>query len=102
MAELKKIKKIVNKFAQQINLITVLVIDANVGHNADQQLKIFSQEIGIDGLIFTKMDGTTKGGSIIRITYDNDIKVMATSFGEGVDDIGELKTDVLLKKIFND
>lgn len=102
MAELQKIKKITNKFAAQINLHTVLVIDANVGHNADQQLKIFQKEIGVDGLIFTKMDGTTKGGSLARIAYENEIKVLAVSFGEGIEDIGELKIDFLLQKIFND
>lgn len=100
MNELQKIKKIVNKFADKINLYTMLVVDANVGHNVDSQFKIFNDEIGVDGLMFTKLDGTTKGGSIARIAHQNEMKVFAASFGEGIDDVDDLDIDFLLEKIF--
>lgn len=100
MNELQKIKKIVNKFSDKINLYTMLVVDANVGQNVDSQFKIFNDEIGIDGLIFTKLDGTTKGGSIARIANQNEMLVFAVSFGENITDVGDLEMDFLLKKIF--
>lgn len=101
MNELQKIKKIINKFQDKIQLKTMLVVDANVGHNSDSQFEIFHDAIGIDGLMFTKLDGTTKGGSITRIAHQHDVKVFALSFGEGMDDVDELKIDFLLEKILN-
>ena len=65
----------------------LLVIDANTGQNAINQLKIFNEALGITGLVITKLDGTAKGGVVIGISDQFKIPVKYIGVGEGIDDL---------------
>ncbi len=87
MNELKKIKKVARKNHQTANLITLLTIDANTGQNSINQVNMFNEKIGVDGLILTKLDGTSKGGVIVAIAKENGLPINFIGTGEKVDDL---------------
>ncbi len=62
MAELAKIKRVIQKAESTAPHEVILVLDGNTGQNALAQLKAFDAAIGVTGVIITKLDGTAKGG----------------------------------------
>ncbi len=87
MEELKKIKKIINKELPGLSPEILLVLDATTGQNAVIQAKIFKEEIGATGIVLTKLDGTSKGGVIVRIVSELALPVQYIGVGEGLDDL---------------
>ncbi|HUN56001.1 MAG TPA: signal recognition particle-docking protein FtsY [Smithella sp.] len=87
MEELKKIKKIINKELPGLSPEILLVLDATTGQNAVIQAKIFKEEIGATGIILTKLDGTSKGGVVVRIVSELALPVQYIGVGEGLDDL---------------
>ena len=89
MEELKKINRIEQREfsnAQQLNFI---VVDATIGQNSLVQVEAFKEAIGIDGIILTKLDGTSRGGIIFPILKEIKTPVYFVGVGEGVDDLEE-------------
>ena len=66
MDELNKIQKVINKEMEEAEKEVLLVIDGTTGQNAISQVKAFKEETDITGLVLTKLDGTAKGGVVIR------------------------------------
>ena len=66
MDELHKIKKVINKEMGEYSQEILLVIDGTTGQNAINQVKAFKQETDVTGLILTKLDGSSKGGVVVR------------------------------------
>ena len=66
---------------------TLLVLDATTGQNAVNQAKMFNESIGVTGLVLTKLDGTAKGGIIIRLAKEFDIPIRYIGIGEKMDDL---------------
>ena len=87
MEELKKIKRIVGRELAGAPQEILLVIDATTGQNAVMQAKIFKEEIGATGIVLTKLDGTAKGGVVIRIANELALPVRFIGVGEGLDDL---------------
>ena len=85
--EIAKIKKVITKCHQAAPQEILLVIDANTGQNAIEQLKAFNEAIGVTGLIITKLDGTAKGGIIAAIAKDTPTPLRFIGVGEGIDDL---------------
>ncbi|MGD0280475.1 MAG: signal recognition particle-docking protein FtsY [Smithella sp.] len=87
MEELKKIKRIIEKELPGVFLEILLVLDATTGQNAVIQAKIFKEEIGATGIVLTKLDGTSKGGVVVRIVSELALPVQYIGVGEGLDDL---------------
>jgi fused signal recognition particle receptor len=87
MEELKKIKRVVIKAAPDAAVLSKLIIDGSTGQNALSQVRIFSDAVGCDGLIITKLDGTAKGGVVIAIAEELKVPVDFIGLGETVDDL---------------
>ncbi|MCF8053733.1 MAG: signal recognition particle-docking protein FtsY [Deltaproteobacteria bacterium] len=85
MEELKKIKRVIAKDTQQMK--TLLVLDATTGQNAVGQAEAFNDAVGVDGIVLTKLDGSAKGGIIVRIAAELSIPIAYIGVGEGVDDL---------------
>ena len=66
MDELLKIKKVVDKELPDSSKEVLLVLDGTTGQNAIAQVKAFKETVEITGLALTKLDGTAKGGAILR------------------------------------
>ncbi len=87
MEELKKIKRVVEKEFPGAPHETLLVLDSSTGQNALNQAKIFNEEIGVNGIALTKLDGTAKGGIIVAIARELAIPIRLIGVGEGVEDL---------------
>ncbi|XZG70227.1 signal recognition particle-docking protein FtsY [Chitinibacteraceae bacterium HSL-7] len=87
MEEIKKVKRVVQKADADGPHEVLLVLDANTGQNAVQQVKAFDDAIGLTGLVLTKLDGTAKGGVIAAIAKQRAKPVRFVGVGEGIDDL---------------
>ena len=87
MEELKKIKRVVVKAIPDAPVYTKLIIDGSTGQNALSQVKVFTDAVGCDGIIVTKLDGTAKGGVMIAVAEELGVPVDFIGIGEGIDDL---------------
>lgn len=85
--ELTKIKKVIQKFDETAPHETILVLDANTGQNAINQIKVFNEAVSLTGLIMTKLDGTAKGGIVAAIAKEQPIPLRFIGVGEKIDDL---------------
>ena len=87
MEELKKLRRILDRHADDFTPRVMLVIDGNTGQNGVSQAKVFTDAVGCDGVILTKLDSTAKGGVILAIRGEMGLPVRYIGTGEGIDDI---------------
>jgi fused signal recognition particle receptor len=87
MEELKKVKRVVAKAQPTAPHAVWLVLDANTGQNALNQVKAFDDALGLTGLIMTKLDGTARGGVIAAIARVRPVPIVFIGVGEGIDDL---------------
>lgn len=87
MDELQKMKKVIDRELPTSSKETILVLDASTGQNAVSQLESFKECTGITGLIVTKLDGTAKGGVVIRLEKEFNIPIKYIGVGEQIDDM---------------
>ncbi|MBD3333607.1 signal recognition particle-docking protein FtsY [candidate division GN15 bacterium] len=87
MEELKKIRRVVQKANPQAPVYTKLIIDGSTGQNAISQVKVFTDAVGCDGIIVTKLDGTAKGGVMIAVAQELGTQVDFIGLGEKVEDL---------------
>ncbi|HSY06373.1 MAG TPA: signal recognition particle-docking protein FtsY [Steroidobacteraceae bacterium] len=89
MEELKKIRRVIQRFDASAPHEVLLVLDANQGQNALAQARQFSEAVGVSGLVLTKLDGTAKGGIVIAIANSLGIPIRYIGIGEAPEDFGE-------------
>ena len=89
MEELKKINRIEEREWNEAMKLNLIVVDATIGQNSLVQVNAFKDAIGIDGIVLTKLDGTSKGGIIFPILKEIKTPVYFVGVGEGVNDLEE-------------
>ena len=94
--ELKKMRRVLGKVQQGAPHETLLVVDANTGQNAVAQARIFQEAVGVSGIVLTKLDGTAKGGVVLRIQQELSIPMEYVGVGEGIDDLQEFDPDAFV------
>ncbi|PIT21319.1 signal recognition particle-docking protein FtsY [Snodgrassella communis] len=87
MEEIKKVKRVLQKSLPEAPHEVMLVLDANVGQNAINQVVSFDDALGLTGLIVSKLDGTAKGGILAALAAKRPIPVRFIGVGEGIDDL---------------
>jgi fused signal recognition particle receptor len=87
MEELKKVQRILARELPGAPQETLFVLDATTGQNAFAQAKTFHQEIGVTGIVLTKLDGTPKGGIVFAINKELGLPVKFIGIGEGIEDL---------------
>lgn len=98
MEELKKIGKIIDR-EWNGSTQNYLVIDATTGQNALQQVEVFNEIMPLDGIILTKLDGSSKGGVVFAIAKKFGIPIKYVGVGESVDDIEPFDAEEFVKNI---
>ncbi len=96
MAELAKIKRVLEKEIPSAPHETFLIIDATTGQNGVIQAAAFKDVTPISGIVVTKMDGTSKGGIILAIRNELSIPVRFIGLGEKMSDLQEFDLDSYL------
>ena len=91
MAELAKIKRVVERQAADWNQWTLLVLDATTGQNAVAQAREFVKVVDVDAILLAKIDGTAKGGVAVSIARDLGLPVAFLGVGETAQDLVEFR-----------
>ncbi|HZX80759.1 MAG TPA: signal recognition particle-docking protein FtsY [Lysobacter sp.] len=87
MAELGKIKRVLQKLDPAAPHEVLLVIDGTTGQNAISQVRQFNAAIGVTGLVVTKLDGTAKGGVVFALAREFGIPIRFAGIGERPEDL---------------
>ena len=87
MEEIKKVKRVLQKSMPNAPHEIIVVLDANIGQNAVNQVVAFDDALGVTGLIVTKLDGTAKGGVLAALASSRAIPVRYIGVGESIDDL---------------
>jgi len=101
MEELKKINRIVKREWVSASIKNLIVLDATIGQNSIAQVNAFKDAIGIDGIVLTKLDGTSKGGVVFGIVEELKVPVCFVGVGEGIDDLDEFVPKDFVEAIIN-
>ena len=99
MDELIKIKRVVERELPDTSKETLMVLDATTGQNAILQVKAFKEAVNIDGLILTKLDGTSKGGAVLGIVSENNLPIKFIGVGEQIDDMQKFNSTDFVNSI---
>jgi fused signal recognition particle receptor len=91
MAELGKVRRVIDREAADWQKRTILVLDATTGQNALAQARTFSQVVPIDGVLLAKIDGTAKGGMVVAIARELKLPVLYLGVGEKADDLVDFR-----------
>ena len=102
MDEAVKIKRVCAKVKPGAPDEVWLVLDATVGQNGLRQAAAFNEQLGLTGLVITKLDGTAKGGVLIPIVMELGVPVRFTGTGEGLDDIEPFDPQAYAKALFEE
>ncbi|MDJ0498965.1 MAG: signal recognition particle-docking protein FtsY [Acidimicrobiia bacterium] len=86
MDELGKVARVLRREAGDIDEV-LLVLDGTTGQNAIEQARVFTEAVGVTGIVLTKLDGTARGGVAIAVEQELDIPVKYIGVGEAVEDL---------------
>jgi fused signal recognition particle receptor len=81
---------------------TLLVLDATIGQNSISQAKQFHEALDIDGLVMTKLDGTSKGGVLLNICQEMNLPIRFIGIGEKPEDLQEFQAEDFVRALFED
>ena len=87
MEELRKVTRVIGKAIPGAPHEVWLVLDATTGQNAIHQAKVFSEALGVTGIVITKLDGTAKGGAALAVRAELGVPIVWLGVGEGLEDI---------------
>lgn len=99
MNELAKIKRIAQRELGDDVVNVYLVIDATTGQNGLNQAQVFLDASDVNGIILTKMDGTSKGGIVLAIKDQFNIPVLYIGDGENLENLHIFEIDQFLVAI---
>ena len=78
---------------------TILVVDAMTGQDAVNVAKTFTEKVGIDGVILTKMDGDTRGGAALSIKAVTGKPILYVGMGEKLSDLEQFYPERMASRI---
>ncbi len=101
MEEIAKVRRVIQKIEPEGPHETLLVLDANIGQNALQQVKAFDKAINVTGLVLTKLDGTAKGGVVLGIARQCPKPIRFIGVGEQIDDLRPFSAKDFVDALFD-
>lgn len=102
MAELKKVKRVMQKIDPTAPHEIILVLDAGIGQNTLNQARQFDEAVGVTGIVMTKLDGTAKGGVLFALAHELGFPFRYVGMGEGIDDLRPFDACQFVDAIFDD
>jgi fused signal recognition particle receptor len=100
MAELSKLRKIMQRHVEAAPQETLLVIDATTGQNGLVQAKEFSNSVAITDIMIAKLDGTAKGGIAFAVARELGTPISYVGTGERATDLAEFKPETYVDSLF--
>jgi len=102
MDEIKKVQRVIAKACPGAPHEVLLVLDANTGQNAVNQVKAFDDALRVTGLVLSKLDGTAKGGVMAAIAEARPIPIRFIGIGEAIDDLRPFNAQAFVDALFDD
>ncbi len=102
MAELSKMKRVIQKSFPDSPQETLLIIDATTGQNGMRQAEVFKEATDVSGIILTKLDGTAKGGIVLAIRHLYNLPIKYVGLGEKIDDLVLFDIEQYIYGLFKD
>ncbi|MCI4337997.1 MAG: signal recognition particle-docking protein FtsY, partial [Thermoplasmata archaeon] len=96
LEEAKKIRRVVPP------QLTLFVGDALSGNDVVEQAKLFTDELGVDALILTKLDADVKGGGALSSTFVTGRPILFVGVGQGYDDLRPFDAEWMVKRLFSE
>jgi len=87
MDELAKLRRVIERQLPGAPHEALMVLDATTGQNGVVQARAFHEGVGLTGVCLTKLDGTAKGGIVVRIVRELGLPVKLLGVGERVEDL---------------
>ncbi|MCL2636273.1 MAG: signal recognition particle-docking protein FtsY [Betaproteobacteria bacterium] len=100
MEEIAKVRRVIQKIEPDGPHETLLVLDANIGQNALQQVRAFDKAVHVTGLVLTKLDGTAKGGVVAAIARQCPKPIRFIGVGEQIDDLRPFSARDFVEALF--
>jgi fused signal recognition particle receptor len=100
MAELEKVRRVVERIIPEAPHETLLVVEAPTGMNAIAQARAFHDAMRLTGVVLTKLDGTARGGTVIAVEQELGIPVKLVGLGEDIDDLNVFDPAAYLDALF--
>ena len=101
MDELKKIVRVMQKIIPDAPHKVLLTLDATTGQNAVSQVQIFREIVGVNGLLVTKLDGSSKGGILVAIANESKLPIYFIGVGEKTEDLRVFKARNYARQLLN-
>lgn len=102
MAELSKMRRVIEKNIPGAPHETLLVVDATTGQNGMKQAEVFNDSTDVTGVVLTKLDGTAKGGIVLAIRHQYDIPIKYVGLGEKIDDLVQFDIESYIYGLFKE
>ena len=99
--ELQKIVKVCNKAHEGAPHQKILILDGTQGNTAISQAKAFHEMVNIDGIIVTKLDGTSKGGALFSVSNQLELPIFFIGVGESKDDLIPFSPDEFVDSLLD-
>lgn len=100
MEELKKIRRVLQKKDPLAPHHSWLVLDGSIGSNSIEQARVFHRDFGLTGLVITKLDGTSRGGSLAGIYRELKLPIYFVGLGEKAEDLQPFTVSHYVNAIF--
>ncbi len=100
MAELSKLRKIMQRHVEDAPQEVLLVIDATTGQNGLVQAKEFSQSVAITDIAIAKLDGTARGGIAFSVAKELGTPISYVGTGEKATDLAEFRPETYVDSLF--
>jgi len=101
MAELDKMKRTAAKLVPGAPHDVLLVMDATTGQNGLAQAREFTAQVGVTGIVLTKLDGTAKGGIVVAIVRELGLPIRFVGTGEKVQDLVPFDAQTFVNSLFD-
>ncbi|CEM32712.1 unnamed protein product [Vitrella brassicaformis CCMP3155] len=98
--ELEKMVKVTSKRLPAAPAEILLVVDASIGRNAVEQARIWQEDIGVTGLVVTKLDGTARAGFVVSVVRDLNLPVKLVGVGEKLEDLRDFDAENYVDALF--
>jgi fused signal recognition particle receptor len=101
MGELEKMRRTAARLIPGAPHQVLLVMDATTGQNGLNQARLFTQSVGVTGIVLTKLDGTAKGGIAVAIARELNLPVRFVGIGEQIGDLLEFSPPAFVDSLLD-
>ena len=102
MAELSKVRRVIERHVPRGPDEVLLVLDATTGQNGLSQARAFAEAVDVTSVMLTKLDGTGKGGIVFAIAKEFGLPVRFVGVGQRAEDLATFEPRSFVASLLGD